>query len=991
MEDLLRIYRKELFERVGLKKTINKTNEQIILDNFKYFDLNGNNYSSINEFIRVNERIGVKMRKKDDLIKIFNFFDKNNSGVINYRLFTKQILGLNIENRDNYDNNNNNNLVKKNNYMNNQKIIEIDSKIPNIRRKGYLKRNMASYDNVIFNSDYDKYSNKEEKFNNNRKNNYINDDNNYRHYDNDYEQNKTNYKSINNNIDKTIPIIEQPFFEKIMNFLLRNNKNLPSKALLLFYKNFKIIQKKKSFNNITMDELIEILSKNRIDLYINNIHDLFNYYKKDSDNNFYYEKLFEDIINIFWNEERLFFSEKKIKEILYKYRNKDKVIELNKIRIEDFYHLISITKNNNYNIIPVNNYFRNKLNIINPDEYYNEIVNIFMEIKYLTTANKDSTITSKDILQLIKFISFGIKSNEDFYTAINYIFNTNKYAILNKEIEKEPEKRQKNMYEKYIIKDKYNYNTSLSSLITIRKYMINKGIDCFIKFIKRLNYYSSGRFVKKYDFAKIIKDFNILINVDDIEQIFDNFSGDKNKLHLNYCKFIDILLSEFINKERIELINQIYEKIEKKLDEVNFDKLRIVYNPNDNYYIYEENDFFENLKNFHYEFYLRKLPEEQRKYYSNDSNNFRISNEEFLDFYKMISFMIEKDEIFENIIKTEWKRIDFEQENEKEKEYLINNDYNEANKFKNKYNNDDYDDYDEYDIKPKEITNYKKLKNDLSMKLNYNTEQNYSQINNNHLHHNHNHNKKEIINIPIPLKRKNSNEKLFHNNINTEQNRIFRPNSFKIDNNNSNNGFNENIDNYNNISPLEKLSQKLKLRGLRGLMNLHKQFIFTCPNLSKITLPYFIQVLKNQKINLSNKEYSKIFSDFSNNNETLDFPGFIRAFKKPLNDKRLSAVEDAFSLLDADSNDNIYIETIKKKYNPKGNPLVKSGKKNEEEIATEFLDCFELNYNLLTAVDNQNVTNLVSFEEFANFYEYVSFLYDNDDEFVQMVNESWTD
>ena len=63
MEDLLRIYRKELFERVGLKKTINKTNEQIILDNFKYFDLNGNNYSSINEFIRVNERIGVKMRK----------------------------------------------------------------------------------------------------------------------------------------------------------------------------------------------------------------------------------------------------------------------------------------------------------------------------------------------------------------------------------------------------------------------------------------------------------------------------------------------------------------------------------------------------------------------------------------------------------------------------------------------------------------------------------------------------------------------------------------------------------------------------------------------------------------------------------------------------------------------------------------------------------------------------------------------------------------
>ena len=329
--------------------------------------------------------------------------------------------------------------------------------------------------------------------------------------------------------------------------------------------------------------MIDILSKNKIDLYINNIYELFNYYKKDTNDNFYYEKFFEDIINIFWNEKRFFLSEKKIKDILYKYRNKDKVIELNKIRIEDFFNLISITQNNNYNIISVNNYFQNKLNIMNPDDYYNDIVNIFMEIKYLTTSNKDSTITSKDILQLIKFISFGIKSNEDFYTAINYIFNTNKYAILNTK-EKSQDKKKKNIYEKNVVKDKYNYNTSLSSLITIRKYMINKGNKVFINFIKSFKYYSNGRFIKKYDFAKVIKDFNLLINVNDIEQIFDNFSGDKNKLHLNYFKFIDILLDEFINKERIELINNVYDSIENKLNnEVNFENLKRQYNQKDNY------------------------------------------------------------------------------------------------------------------------------------------------------------------------------------------------------------------------------------------------------------------------------------------------------------------------------------------------------------------------------------------------------------------------
>ena len=639
MEDLLITYKKELYERISLKKTLNKTNEQIILDNFKYFDLNGNNYSSLNDFVRANERIGIKMRKKDDLRKIFNYFDKNNSGVINYRIFAKQILGLN------YDNNTGNNIdiVKRNNYMNFGKSINIEEKTDHPRRNGYMKRNMASHDNIIFNYDYDNYNNKNNKKNKeNMKNNYLNDEDEY-----DNKSKETSQHNIQ--LNKKIPIIEQPFFDKIMNFLLQNNKYLPSKAILLFYKNFKIIQKKKSYNNITMEELIDILSKNRIDLYINNIHELFSYYKKEFDDNFYYEKFFEDIINIFWNDERLLFSEKKISEILYKYRNKDKVIELNKIRIEDFYNLISITQNNNYNIISVNNYFRNKLNIINPDEYYNDLVRIFMEIKYLTTSNKDSTITNKDILQLIKFISFGIKSNEDFYTAINYIFNTNKYAVLYKEIEKEPERKKKNIYEKNVVKDKYNYNTSLSSLITIRKFMIDKGIKTFIEFIKSLNYYGNGRFIKKYDFAKVIKDFNILITRNDIEQIFDNFSGDKNKLHLNYFKFIDILLSEFISKERIELINNIYEKIENELSEINFESLNMLYNPNVNFFQYEENDFFENLKNFHFEFYLRKLAEEQRGYINN--NNFRINNEEFLDFYKMVSFIIEKDEIKKNIFK----------------------------------------------------------------------------------------------------------------------------------------------------------------------------------------------------------------------------------------------------------------------------------------------------------------------------------------------------
>ena len=70
-----------------------------------------------------------------------------------------------------------------------------------------------------------------------------------------------------------------------------------------------------------------------------------------------------------------------------------------------------------------------------------------------------------------------------------------------------------------------------------------------------------------------------------------------------------------------------------------------------------------------------------------------------------------------------------------------------------------------------------------------------------------------------------------------------------------------------------------------------------------------------------------------------------------------------------------------------------SGRKNEEEIILEFLDCFNINYEILNldtkSQNSNNGQNLVDFEIFANFYEYVSFIYPNDKEFDNVVRASW--
>ena len=90
-------------------------------------------------------------------------------------------------------------------------------------------------------------------------------------------------------------------------------------------------------------------------------------------------------------------------------------------------------------------------------------------------------------------------------------------------------------------------------------------------------------------------------------------------------------------------------------------------------------------------------------------------------------------------------------------------------------------------------------------------------------------------------------------------------------------------------------------------------------------------------------------------------------------------------------NNSVNINSIKNKFNAKNDIRIINKEKNEEEILCEFLDSFDLNLNLIYNKDifwNKKIIN-ISFDEFANFYEYVSFIYDNDNDFIQLVNNSW--
>ena len=238
-----------------------------------------------------------------------------------------------------------------------------------------------------------------------------------------------------------------------------------------------------------------------------------------------------------------------------------------------------------------------------------------------------------------------------------------------------------------------------------------------------------------------------------------------------------------------------------------------------------------------------------------------------------------------------------------------------------------------------------------------------------------NNNKQQLIstlpieNIPLQQDIQNVN---YENKSSTQQ---LKSGNKPIDVNNNEN------DNTNEI--LGIIEDKLKLRGIRGLMYLHNQFITSCSDLNKITFDEFIKVLQLQHILMDMEDYETLYKQFQRKDQTFDVFKFIRIFKRELNKYKLKAVEKAFDLIDVNKKEHIDIESLMLQFTGDNHPEVVEGRKNCEEIVLEFYDTFRLNQLLLASED------FVNFEIFANYYEYVAFVYSNDNLFSDVVKSNW--
>jgi Ca2+-binding EF-hand superfamily protein len=109
-----------------------------------------------------------------------------------------------------------------------------------------------------------------------------------------------------------------------------------------------------------------------------------------------------------------------------------------------------------------------------------------------------------------------------------------------------------------------------------------------------------------------------------------------------------------------------------------------------------------------------------------------------------------------------------------------------------------------------------------------------------------------------------------------------------------------------------------------------------------------------------------------------------------MNPFRKQLIKKAFNKLDANGNGAIEVDDIKKTYNAENHPDVRSKKKTEMQVLSEFLETFEA-HRKMTKGDTKSKKGdgVVTLNEFMDYYSNVSASIDNDDYFQLMITNAW--
>jgi Ca2+-binding EF-hand superfamily protein len=186
---------------------------------------------------------------------------------------------------------------------------------------------------------------------------------------------------------------------------------------------------------------------------------------------------------------------------------------------------------------------------------------------------------------------------------------------------------------------------------------------------------------------------------------------------------------------------------------------------------------------------------------------------------------------------------------------------------------------------------------------------------------------------------------------------------------------------------LDNFRRVLATRGVKGIFGLARQFkIIDTDYTNKIDLQDFVQVIKDFKIPIDERDIRGLFEVFDRTRVgVINYEDFLDEIRNNINPFRLKLIENAFHKLDKNGSGVVNMKDLKDAFCTRNHPDVKSGKRTEDQVLTEFLETLEMYKNLYGGNSKQSITK----EEFIDYYRNISASIEEDRNFESIVSGTW--
>lgn len=171
-------------------------------------------------------------------------------------------------------------------------------------------------------------------------------------------------------------------------------------------------------------------------------------------------------------------------------------------------------------------------------------------------------------------------------------------------------------------------------------------------------------------------------------------------------------------------------------------------------------------------------------------------------------------------------------------------------------------------------------------------------------------------------------------------------------------------------------------RGASGIKGIGRTFRIYDDNGSKrLDLDEFRNGMRDYGVTeLSDVDMEQLFQHFDQDgNGQLSFDEFLQALRPPMSRARTDLIQKAFQKLDKSGDGVVTADDLKQTYSVDKHPKYKTGEWTRTQVLQEFLNNFQLGPK----------DDVVTYEEFLNYYAGVSASIDKDIYFDFMMRQNW--